>query len=209
MAGIDIHAHVVPATFPASVRPDVAGWPSMEEQDGCHRNIVIDGKVYRTLSEKCWKPAQRLEDMDRISIVAQAISPMPELLSYWMDPQSANDLLRYVNDQIVEFVAEAKGRLIGLGALPLQDMDLALKELRRLKTLGFSGTEIGSNINGEPLGSPRFDPFYEAVQELDLAIFVHAVRPTRVLDTFADEQLRNKLIYENAQRFLGIGAMNA
>ena len=54
MTGVDIHAHVVPATFPPSVRPNVAGWPSMEAHDCCHRNILIDGKVYRTLSDKCW-----------------------------------------------------------------------------------------------------------------------------------------------------------
>lgn len=178
MTGIDIHAHVVPATFPASVRPHVAGWPTMQTQDSCHRNIVIDGKIYRTLSEKCWTIARRLEDMERMGIAAQAISPMPELFSYWMDAGSANDLLRYVNDQIVEFVEEAKGRMVGLGAVALQQLDMALEEMQRLKTIGFCGVEIGSNINGEPLGSPRFEPFFEAAQELDLAIFVHAVRPT-------------------------------
>ncbi len=195
MTGIDIHAHVVPATFPASVRPDVAGWPSMEQQDSCHRNIVINGKVYRTLSEKCWTPAQRIEDMDSMSIAGQAISPMPELFSYWMEPKPANELLRYVNDQIVEFIAEAKGRLVGLGALPLQDTDMALAELRRLKTLGFSGVEIGSNINGEPLGSLHFDPFFEAVQELDLSIFVHAVRPTGMDRVHGPKPLQQVLGY--------------
>jgi aminocarboxymuconate-semialdehyde decarboxylase len=177
VTGIDIHAHVVPATFPASVRADVTGWPSMEAHDSCHRNIIIDGKVYRTLSDKCWTISKRLEDMDRMGIALQVISPMPELFAYWMDHASARDLLRYVNDQILAFVAESNGKMLGLGAVPLQDLDLTLEELHRLKELGFAGVEIGSNINGEPLGSARFKAFFKAANELGLAIFVHAVRP--------------------------------
>ena len=68
--------------------------------------------------------------------------------------------------------------MLGLGAIPLQDIDLALEELRHVKELGFARVEIGSNVNGEPLGSTRFEPFFEAVNELDLAVFIHAVRPT-------------------------------
>ena len=116
--------------------------------------------------------------MDRMGIAIQAISPMPQLFSYWMDPIPANDLLRYVNDQIAAFVTEANGRMLSFGAVPLQDLDLALQELHRLKGLRFVGVEIGSNVNGEPLGSTRFEPFFQAVNELELAIFVHAVRPT-------------------------------
>jgi aminocarboxymuconate-semialdehyde decarboxylase len=176
--GIDIHTHVVPSAFPPSVRPGVPGWPSMEPVDACRANIVIDGKVYRTLTHPCWTTSRRLEDMDRMEIELQAISPMPELFSYWMESAPANDLIRFVNDTIAAFVADSKGRMLGFGVLPLQDMDLALAELDRLKQLGFAGVEIGSNVNGEPLGSPAFTPFFQAVEALGLAVFVHAVRPT-------------------------------
>jgi aminocarboxymuconate-semialdehyde decarboxylase len=176
--GIDIHTHVVPSAFPPSVRPGLPGWPAMQSVDSCRANIIIDGKVYRTLSDQCWTTSRRLEDMDRMEIDLQAISPMPELFSYWMEPASANDLIRFVNDTIAAFVADSKGRMLGFGALPLQDMDLALAELERLKLLGFAGVEIGSNVNGEPLGSPAFTPFFQAIAALDLAVFVHAVRPT-------------------------------
>jgi len=62
--------------------------------------------------------------------------------------------------------------------VPLQDLDLALRELEHVvTTLGFPGVEIGSNVNGDPVGHPKFDPFFEACEALGACVFVHALRP--------------------------------
>jgi aminocarboxymuconate-semialdehyde decarboxylase len=103
---------------------------------------------------------------------------MPELLSYWMQPADGQQLLRYTNDLIAGMVADSGGKLVGLGGVPLQDLGLAIRELEYLvKVLGFPGVEVGSNINGEAIGSPTFDPFFEACEALDACVFVHAIRP--------------------------------
>jgi aminocarboxymuconate-semialdehyde decarboxylase len=103
---------------------------------------------------------------------------MPELLSYWMQPADAQQILRYTNDQIAAMVDASGGRIAALGAVPLQDMDLAIRELEYVvKTLGFAGVEVGSNINGVPIGAPLLDPFLEACEEMGAAVFVHALRP--------------------------------
>ncbi|NKM56408.1 amidohydrolase family protein [Rhizobium anhuiense] len=177
--GIDIHCHVVPARFPlpASGAP-VRGFPSMVASDDCHATVVIDEKPYRTVSDACWVAERRLEDMDHCGIKLQAFSPMPELFGYWIETNAANDLVRHVNDAIAALVAEGEGRFVGLAGVPLQDIDLAIAELRRtLGTLGFRGVEIGSNINGVPVGDPRFHPFFAEAEKLGAAVFVHAVRP--------------------------------
>ncbi len=177
--GIDVHAHVVPENFPAYIgRTLPADWPSMAPAQPCHRHVMIAGKNYRTVSDKCWDVAKRLEDLPGMGLALQVMSPMPELLSYWMAPADAQQLLRFLNHQIAAMVNEGKGRLAGLGAVPLQDMDLAIRELEYVvKTLGFPGVEVGSNINGVPIGAPAFDPFFEACEALDAAVFVHAIRP--------------------------------
>jgi aminocarboxymuconate-semialdehyde decarboxylase len=177
--GIDAHAHVVPENFPACLGDVVpADWPSMAPAHECHRNVMISGKVYRTLSDNAWSVGKRLDDLVSMGLELQAISPMPELLSYWMDSANASQLLRYLNDEIGRMVDESKGRLIGLGAVPLQDIDLAVKELERLmRTPGFAGVEIGSNINGKAIGAPEFDAFFEVCESLGAAVFVHALRP--------------------------------
>jgi aminocarboxymuconate-semialdehyde decarboxylase len=43
----------------------------------------------------------------------QAISPMPELLSYWMPADAARQLTRFLNGQIGEMVSQSRGRLVG------------------------------------------------------------------------------------------------
>lgn len=177
--GVDTHAHVIPAEFPRYMGSSVpADWPSMAQAHACHRHVMISGKIYRTVSDLCWDTGKRLADFPAMGIDLQAISPMPELLSYWLKAGDAQQLLRYLNDQIAAMVAESGGRLVGLGAVPLQDMDLAIAELEYVvRVLGFPGVEIGSNINGRPVGAPEFDPFFEACEALGACVFVHALRP--------------------------------
>lgn len=177
--GIDAHTHIVPAEFPRYLGAQAPrDWPSMQPAHACHRHVVIDEKIYRTVSDRCWDTPKRLADMDAQNVAIQAISPMPELLSYWMAPADALPLLVYLNDTIAQMADASAGRMVGLGAVPLQDVDMAIRELERLMAIpGFAGVEIGSNINGAPIGAPQFDAFFEAAEALGAAVFVHALRP--------------------------------
>ena len=72
----------------------------------------------------------------------------------------------------------APGRFVGLGIVPLQDPDLAARELSRIKPLGFPGVELGSNVDGKSLGMAEFQPFFQEAERVGMAVFVHALRPT-------------------------------
>ena len=179
MQPIDVHTHVVPEQFPAYVGAgkDVP-WPSMAPAHACHAHVVIQGKTYRTVHQSCWNVDDRLKDMDRQVVGVQCLSPMPELLSYWLPAKDAQALLRHVNDCIADMVARQPVRFRGLGGVPLQDVDLAVRELEYImKTLKFDGVELASHIDGVTLGDPRFEPFFAAAESLGAAIFVHALRP--------------------------------
>jgi aminocarboxymuconate-semialdehyde decarboxylase len=195
--GIDVHAHVIPGEFPkylGSVVP--SGWPSMAPAHECHRHVMIDGKNYRTVSDKCWTTSRRLADFQDMGLTMQAISPMPELLSYWMKPADGAQLVRFLNEQIATMVHESGGQLIGMGAVPLQDVSLAIDALHHMKTsLGLRGVEIGSNINGVVMGDPQFDPFFEACVALDMPVFVHALRPTGMDRLLGPAPLQQVLAY--------------
>lgn len=150
----------------------------MEAAHACHRNVMISGKVFRTVSHQCWNEKQRIIDMDGIGIEKQVLSPMPELLSYWMPAEDASVLLRYLNSEIARMVDLYPARFHGLGAVPLQDPDLAIRELEFIvKDLGLAGIEIGTNVNGTPIGDHSFDEFFAAASELSAAIFIHPLRP--------------------------------
>jgi aminocarboxymuconate-semialdehyde decarboxylase len=189
---IDVHCHIVPENFPpyAGKGRDIP-WPAMAEAHACHRHVMISGKVYRTVSDGCWSVPRRIEDMNGMRVARQALSPMPELLSYWLPLEDGKVLVRYLNDQIAAMVERAPERFIGLGAVPLQDVEVAIKELEyAVRTLKFSGVEIASHVNGTSIGDPRFEPFFAAAEQMGAAIFVHALRPAgqdRVVGPFSEQ----------------------
>src|SRR3954462_14549984 len=106
MDAIDIHTHIVPETFPAytGVGRDVP-WPSMQRANACHCHVMIQGKNYRTVHQSCWMPKERVQDMDKLSIGMQCLSPMPELLSYWFPAADAQVMARFLNEHIADMVA--------------------------------------------------------------------------------------------------------
>jgi len=178
-AAIDVHTHVVPEDFPAYLGHRIgARWPSMAPAHACHRHVMLDGKVYRTVSHQCWDCAVRLTDMHTMEVGRQVLSPMPELLSYWLEGDDAQLLARYLNEQIAAMVQREPSRFSGLGTVPLQDVERAIAELdHAVHALGLAGVEIGSNVDGVALGDARLLPFFQAAERWGAAVFVHALRP--------------------------------
>lgn len=176
---VDIHTHVVPASLPPylSAVADIP-WPSVEHVDCCHARVMVSGKPYRDIEDSCWNAARRVEEMTEMGISRQVLSPMPELLSYWLPAEDARRLGRHINEQIAAMVAEAPDRLVGFGMVPLQSTALAVEELMHLTgTLGLKGIEIGTNVEGKPIGHPDFAPFFAAAEAQGVPIFVHPLRP--------------------------------
>ena len=90
-----------------------------------------------------------------------------------------------------EMTALAPERFVGLGCVPLQDPDSAVRELEFLKKdLKFAGVEIASHVNGVSIGDARFEPFFAAAERLGAAVFVHALRPAgqeRIVGAFPEQ----------------------
>ena len=179
MKVIDVHCHIVPAEFPPA--PPSCGaehWPQMAQRAERQASVMIGGKEFRLVDSRCWDAARRIADMNAEEVGMQAISPMPELLSYWIDAAATLAMARHINRTIADMVHTAPERFVGLGMVPLQDPQLAAKELGALARDTLVGVEIGSNINGKSPGDSFFDPFFAEAERLDLAVFVHALHPT-------------------------------
>lgn len=179
MSVVDLHSHVVPVDFPVEPAPCSCGkWPSMIHASEGPASLQIGGKEFRKLDSRSWDGARRRADMDREDVALQVLSPMPELLSYWLEPMLTLTLARHVNRMIGDLARGAPDRFAGLGMVPLQDPQLAARELAALKQdNGLIGVEIGSNILGRAPGDPFFDPFFAEAERLDLCVFVHALHP--------------------------------
>jgi len=70
-------------------------------------------------------------------------------------------------------------RFMGLGTVPMQAPDLAIRELERCVKprnqggLGLSGVQIGTNVNGKNLDDPGVFAVLEAASALGASVFVH------------------------------------
>lgn len=194
---IDVHTHVVPESLPLYLGDKAPSlWPSMAPGHACHRHLMIDNTVFRTLSDQCWSARRRVQDMDKMCVAQQVLSPMPELLSYWLAPQDASQLLRFVNEHTAALAHESSGRLLGFAGVPMQSLEAAIDELEYcVRKLGFCGVEIGTNVNGVPIGDLRFDAFFDACVDLNAAVFVHPLKPTAMDRLVGPAQLQHALAF--------------
>jgi len=104
----------------------------------------------------------------------QVLSTIPVLFNYWAEPKDALGTSRFLNDHIAACVADDKKSYFGLGTIPMQDSDLAIKEMRRVKEdLKLNGIEIGTHINGKNFDDASLFPIFEAAEQMNVPIFIH------------------------------------
>jgi aminocarboxymuconate-semialdehyde decarboxylase len=178
MRVVDFHTHIVPGVYPA--RPagvDEPNWPSMEKVDDQHSRMMIAGKQFRVFESFYWNAAERVARLDELDVAVQVISPLPELLSYWLAADAAEALTDFMNAFVAEMVDSAPTRFAGMGAVALQDPTRAVKQLTCFRQLGLKGVHVGSHVNGVSVADPKFYPVHEAAEALGLFVFVHGIKP--------------------------------
>jgi predicted TIM-barrel fold metal-dependent hydrolase len=81
---------------------------------------------------------------------------------------------RLINDCMRQAEEDFPGRFIGLAHVPALNAEVAAAELKRCKVeLGFPGVVIASELQGRPLDAAELRPFWRAVADLDLYVFIH------------------------------------
>lgn len=144
------------------------------EHRNCRACMMKGDKLFREVEENCFDPYVRLSEMEQTGVTVQVLSTIPVLFNYWANPADGLETSRFFNDHIAETAGNDPQRFIGLGTVPMQDIDLAIREMERcVQELKMPGLEIGSNINGENLSDKKFFPFYEAAEKAGCALFIH------------------------------------
>lgn len=127
------------------------------------------------LFEKMTRPQSIIEDMDRLKIDISVISSATVLAPlYWAEGSIALSLAQRLNDTAAAWANAFPQRILGSFVLPLQDVRLAVVELRRsVETLGLRVANIPAEVRGNYLGHPQFQPFWEAAEDMGLLVFMH------------------------------------
>ncbi len=188
MLTIDLHTHILPERWPDwTRRTGYPGWVELEHNGpgcaaGCARMQQteagpagdISRRFFREVQPNCWSPLARLAECDAAGVSAQVLSTVPVMFSYWAKPPDAYDLARLLNDHIAEVCRAHPKRFVGLATVPMQDPELACRELERcMGELSLSGIQIGTNVGGLNLGESALRPVFTAAERLGAAVFVH------------------------------------
>lgn len=195
---IDADGHVVESDAelldflppPYKGREDLLSFSFFPTLDGFHRQArrVADGKG-RYIAKGSLKEWQQFLDEDEI---AWSVLYPTSGLTFGMvrDREWACAVAAGYNNYLYECFTRPEKRLKGMALIPLQSIPDAVKELRRaVKELGFVGAVLPAVGLRQPLGEPRYEPVYEAAQELGALLAVHAAPTEGIgLDAF------NKLI---------------
>jgi aminocarboxymuconate-semialdehyde decarboxylase len=172
---IDIHTHILPEHIPNwKEKFGYGGFITLDHHKPCCARMLQDtGKFFREIEDNCWSAEKRMAECDHQHVNVQVLSTVPVMFSYWAKPQDCLELSKFLNDHIAGIVSRFPKRFVGLGTIPMQSPELAVKELERCKKIGLAGIQIGTNINQQNLNDPLFLPIFQACEELGLAVFVH------------------------------------
>jgi len=128
----------------------------------------------------------RIEEMDAAGIDIAVLSHTIGGVEGIPDPAVAVSTARRVNDFLAAEVAGSGGRFAGFATIALQDVGAAVKELTRAVTdLGLCGVMVNgySNLGADRLylDEDRFEPFWAALEELQVPLYLHPRLPSRAV----------------------------
>jgi aminocarboxymuconate-semialdehyde decarboxylase len=174
MLKIDMHSHIIPKNLPDWEKKfGYEGFIRLEHHKPSWANMMQGDNFFREINHNCWDPEVRINEYEKYTTQVQVVCTIPVLFAYFSKPKDGLEVARFLNDDLANLVNKYPKKYIGLGSLPMQDPELAVQELFRIKELGLKGVQVGSNIEDKNLNEPDFYPVWEACEKLGLAVLVH------------------------------------
>ena len=132
----------------------------------------------------------RLKDMDAMGVGQAVLFPtlFAEYFPAIENPDVAAALARAYNDWLWDFTRQAPKRLLPVAVLPLQDVNFALRELRRAARRGFRAVCLRPAFVGRKFGSyahydsstrphflnhPEYDRLWTEIEALRITACIH------------------------------------
>src|SRR5262245_34951034 len=178
---IDIYCHIYPDRF-------------FQEMNRVSPKLGNIGQRLRGVT-KLFDLDARFREMDEFGDYRQIISlPNPPIEDI-AEGETAQMLARVGNDAMAELSVRHRDRFpTFVAAVSLTDIDGAIKECRRaIDDLGARGVQIFTNIAGRPLDLPEFRPFFAAMADYDLPIWLHPARTAAMTDYPGEEKSRYEM----------------
>ena len=178
MTIVDIYCHIYPDRF-------------FREMTKAAPNLENIGKRLRGVT-KLFDLDARFKEMDEFGDYREIISLPNPAIEDIAPPDVGLNLARIANDSMAELCRKHPDRFPAFAAaLCLTDVEGSVAEARRaIKDLGARGVLIYTNVAGEPLDQPKFEPIFATMAELDLPIWLHPVGTAAMPDYPAEKKSR-------------------
>ena len=201
MASIDIHAHILPRHVTELANGGDWHGYTMQTSDAGGNVLTRQGKGAQLIPKLMFTPEQRLADMDSLGVDVHVLSTWTRLYNYDLPTSDCLAIARDCNDSLGELVKQWPTRFMGIGTLPMQDVNAAIAELERCMTqLGLKGAQINDHVNGSPMGEDEFLPFWKAVEEMGAVILFHQSEGDTVVQYRSNNYHLNNTIGNLADR---------
>jgi predicted TIM-barrel fold metal-dependent hydrolase len=157
---------------PANNLPGMAGVARWRDQPDFHASEALP---YSQCNPASFYPGPRLKVMDEEGFDSAVLYPTLGL-AFIPDAPFALALNRAYNDWLADYCKADPQRLFGAAAIALHDVDGAVAELRRCVTqLGFRSAFLRpcQYMPGVEWWDEVYEPFWQACEELDVAVGFH------------------------------------
>ena len=156
---VDVHSHII---IPEYLELLKAHGAELEE----------------TFPLPAWDAERHIAFMDSAGI-RTAVLTLPAPQPYYGNAEESAACIRRVNEVSAEMKRKYPGRFRFCAALPLPDVDAAIREaVYALDTLGADGVKLATNSRGQYLGDEELDPLMEVLNGRHAVIIIHPHRPT-------------------------------
>ncbi len=145
-----------------------------------YEDYKVAGLSYKDMRPGSYDPKARLEDMDQDGVDAEVLYFGGPVTQYPKDPVLRRFIVESYNDWMLELSNAAPGRLIGLGHVPIVDLEEGMNELRRIAKLGLRGFHMNpfpDDIGAKPLTDPHYEPLWTLIEEIKLPVSFHIMGP--------------------------------
>lgn len=178
MPVIDFHNHYYPPAYLDALKTGKSNVRVVVDKDGnpvLHYpgdyNVAVQG--HRDIAYRQTVLEQEGVDLQVVTLTTPG--------THVETPARAAELARLVNDAFAAVVEQRGKHFAALATLPLNDPAASARELKRAMTeLGLKGAMLFSNVNGVALADARFDPLYQAADELEAVLHIHPTNPVGV-----------------------------
>ncbi|MEE9285971.1 MAG: amidohydrolase family protein, partial [Dehalococcoidia bacterium] len=139
--------------------------------------ITRQGRFETHVPRGGWDPHARMADMEKDGVQAEVLYPTMAMRMFSIkDPAFQLACFQAYNKWVTDYCKEYPAQLKAVGLIPVDDIEVAVSELQRCRTLGLAGASIA--IYQDPArhyGDPSFEPFWAAAQEMDIPVSLHVL----------------------------------